>query len=89
MTPASLARLPDKSMLMVSGHTHGGQVRLPWVGPVINASNAPLAWSHGHIRLGLRQLIVSAGLGTSVLPIRYRCPPEIVEIELTTQKASP
>lgn len=39
--PASLARLPDKSMLMVSGHTHGGQVRLPWVGPVINASNAP------------------------------------------------
>lgn len=64
--PASMMQFPDRSMLMVSGHTHGGQVRLPWIGPIINSSQAPLAWSRGHIRLGLRHLIVSAGLGTSV-----------------------
>ncbi len=80
--PASLMRLPDQPMLVVSGHTHGGQVRLPWFGPVINASAAPLAWSHGHVTLGHRQLIVSAGLGTSVMPFRFLCSPEIVEIEL-------
>lgn len=81
--PASAMRIPDRAMLIVSGHTHGGQVCLPWVGPVVNASNAPLAWSQGHIKLGLRHLVVSAGIGTSLLPFRYLCPPEIGEIELT------
>lgn len=82
--PASMLQIPDRSLLMVSGHTHGGQVRLPWFGPVINASSAPLAWSQGHTKLGSRQLIVSAGLGTSVLPFRFRCLPELNEIKLTS-----
>jgi uncharacterized protein len=82
--PASFSRIPDQPLVVVSGHTHGGQVRLPWVGAVVNASAAPLAWSHGHIKLGRRHLIVSAGIGTSVLPIRFRCPPEINAIELSS-----
>jgi len=82
--PASAMYLPDRAMLVVSGHTHGGQVRLPWFGPLINSSQAPLAWSQGHVRLGLRHLVVSAGLGTSILPFRFNCPPEILEIELAT-----
>jgi uncharacterized protein len=82
--PASFSQIPDQPLIVISGHTHGGQVRLPWVGAVVNASAAPLAWSHGYIRLGLRHLIVSAGIGTSVVPIRFRCPPEINEIELSS-----
>jgi uncharacterized protein len=82
--PASFAQIPDHPLVTVSGHTHGGQVRLPWIGAVVNASAAPLAWSHGHIKLGRRHLIVSSGIGTSVLPIRFCCPPEIIEIELNT-----
>jgi predicted MPP superfamily phosphohydrolase len=80
--PAAFGDLPPGRWLMLSGHTHGGQVRLPWVGPVVNASAAPLKWTHGHIIEGDRELIVSAGLGTSGLPIRWRCPPELVELQV-------
>jgi predicted MPP superfamily phosphohydrolase len=80
MDPASFADVPKGPWVTVSGHTHGGQWRIPFWGPLVNASDAPLRWSHGHIIEGGRHLIVSAGLGTSGLPWRINCPPEIVEI---------
>jgi len=80
--PAAFGDLPEGSWLMVSGHTHGGQIRFPFIGPVVNASAAPLRWTHGHIVENDRHLIVSAGLGTSGLPIRWRCPPELVELQV-------
>lgn len=80
--PASFAAVPSGLIATVCGHTHGGQVRLPFVGPVINASSAPLAWTHGRITEAHGTLIISAGLGTSGLPIRLNCPPEILLLRI-------
>jgi predicted MPP superfamily phosphohydrolase len=78
--PASFAAVPAGPIVTVSGHTHGGHIRLPGLGAIVNASRAPLRWTHGHIIEGKRHLVVSAGLGTSVLPLRLNCPPEIAEL---------
>jgi predicted MPP superfamily phosphohydrolase len=84
--PASFAEVPAGPIATVCGHTHGGQIRLPLLGAVVNASSAPLSWTHGHILDGGRSLIVSAGLGTSTLPLRFNCPPEIVEITIAPRE---
>lgn len=62
--------------LMLSGHTHGGQVRLPLVGAL---SLPPLGRKYvaGSFRLGSLQLYVNRGLGAVGLPFRFDCPPEI------------
>jgi predicted MPP superfamily phosphohydrolase len=68
--------------LILSGHTHGGQVVLPFVPPLL----LPLMgrkYVHGHFRLsdGM-QLYVNRGIGAVTLPFRLRCPPEITVITL-------
>ncbi len=62
--------------LMLSGHTHGGQVRLPFLGAV---DLPPLGekYVQGLFQLGSLQLYVNRGLGTVELPFRLNCPPEI------------
>ena len=75
--PATFSKIPDGPYLTLSGHTHGGQFRLPIVGPIVNSSDAPLKWSSGHIVENGRHLFVSRGLGTSIFPFRFNCPPEI------------
>lgn len=84
--PAVFAEVPNTTFLTVCGHTHGGQIVLPFFGPIVNASEAPLKWTYGHILEGKRNLIVSSGLGTSVAPVRFNCPPEVVEINLQPPK---
>jgi predicted MPP superfamily phosphohydrolase len=62
--------------LMLSGHTHGGQIRIPLVG----ATNLPplgRKYVEGWFRFGNLQLYVNRGLGTVGLPVRFNCPPEI------------
>jgi predicted MPP superfamily phosphohydrolase len=81
--PAWFADLPEGPFLMLSGHTHGGQIRLPLFGVVHNASRAPLHWSHGLVVERGRHLIVSAGLGTSSIPLRIGVPPELVAVEVS------
>ncbi len=67
--------------LMLSGHSHGGQVRLPFVGPIVLP---PLGQKYisGHFQLGHMQLYVNRGIGTVGLPFRLNCPPEITEFTL-------
>ena len=84
--PASFADLPFGPYVMLSGHTHGGQIQLPLVGPLVNMSEAPLAWTYGHVESGGRQLYVTSGLGTSGVPIRLRIPPEIALIDIATSE---
>ena len=55
----------------------------PGLGIVKNSSRAPLRWSHGLVVEGGRHLIVTAGLGTSGIPLRIGVPPEFVLIEVT------
>lgn len=75
--PALFAHAPAGNVVMICGHTHGGQIVLPLIGPVVNASRAPLRWTYGHINEDGKHLVVSAGFGTSGLPIRWNRPPEI------------
>ena len=67
--------------LMLSGHSHGGQVRLPVLGPLILP---PLGkkYTEGHYQFGHMQLYVNRGIGTVGLPFRLNCPAEITHITL-------
>ena len=80
--PATFAEVPAGPHLTLCGHTHGGQVRLPFVGPLVNSSRAPLRWTAGHIVEEGRHLFVSRGLGTSVIPLRLNCAPELCLISI-------
>ena len=62
--------------LMLSGHTHGGQIRLPLIGPIVLPIGGRL-YPEGPYRLGSLQLYVNRGLGTVGVPFRLDCPPEI------------
>ncbi|MGH9168747.1 MAG: metallophosphoesterase [Acidimicrobiia bacterium] len=69
--------------LVVAGHTHGGQVRLPVVGALVTNSSMPTKLARGLARLGRSYLHVSPGLGTSkYAPFRLFCRPEATMLEL-------
>jgi uncharacterized protein len=80
--PAWFMRVPAGPFLTLAGHTHGGQIKIPWLGILKNSSRAPLRWSHGLVVEGGRHLYVSAGLGTSVIPLRIGVPPEYAVIDI-------
>lgn len=75
--------------LLVAGHTHGGQVRLPWIGPLLTLSSVPRAWASGRTSLpGGRTLVVSRGIGMErgLAPrVRFLCRPELVVIDLVPE----
>ncbi len=72
--------------LLVAGHTHGGQVRLPFLGPLVTFSSVPSAWASGTTDLGDgRTLVVSRGLGMergAAPRLRFNCNPELVVIDV-------
>ena len=72
--------------LCLAGHTHGGQVRVPWYGPLVIDSEIPKKWSRGFHCIGIPYLNVSAGAGSNryqgLPPIRLNCPTEMTLIEL-------
>ncbi len=76
--PDVVRRVPSRVALQLSGHTHGGQVRLLGWSP-ISPSGRELAY--GHIRKNC-DLVVSGGLGCSIMPFRLGVPPEIVLVTL-------
>lgn len=67
--------------LMLSGHTHGGQVRLPLVG-ALQLPELGRKYVEGWFRLGSMQLYVNRGIGTVGIPFRLDCPPEITLLTL-------
>jgi predicted MPP superfamily phosphohydrolase len=71
--------------LTISGHTHGGQVVIPFFGaPFLSVQNKN--YSSGLIATPKTQLFISRGIGWSILPIRFNCYPEIAVLELVNQK---
>jgi predicted MPP superfamily phosphohydrolase len=80
--PDIFPRVPGRIALTLSGHTHGGQIVLPGIGPLVVPSRYGLRYLYGHVAEGDRDLVVSGGIGTSIVPARLGVSPEIVHIEL-------
>lgn len=83
--PFIFRRMPDRVALTLSGHTHGGQVNLPFAETRYTRSFADLVY--GHIVQNNRNLIVSGGLGTSHAPVRFLRPPELVAVTIGAASA--
>jgi len=71
--------------VMLSGHTHNGQLHFPLLGPLLVPSQFGGRYMHGLKRVGETWLYVSAGVGTAAIPMRWGNPPELPVIRL--QKA--
>ncbi|NOT28333.1 MAG: metallophosphoesterase [Acidobacteria bacterium] len=69
--------VPDRVALTLAGHTHGGQVRLPFIGRPIVPSQFGERFAAGHVVEDNRHLFVATGLGTSILPVRFRVAPAV------------
>lgn len=81
--PDLFAQAPEQAVLTLAGHTHCGQVKLPLVGYVVFPSRGSRRWPCGLYREGDQQLYVTGGIGVSILPVRFRAPPEIAVVTLS------
>jgi hypothetical protein len=70
--------------LMLAGHTHGGQIRLPWIGPIVCPSLHGIRYAGGTFFAPPTLLHVSRGI-SSLLPLRLSCPGEITKLILRTK----
>jgi predicted MPP superfamily phosphohydrolase len=71
--------------LYLAGHTHGGQIRLPWYGAIFTSSQLGKRHEMGHYRQGTTELYVSRGVGLegmSAPRIRFLSPPEVTLVEI-------
>lgn len=76
--PDLFVKIPPRVSLTLAAHTHGGQVNLPLVGRMVVPSAYGQRFAAGHIVENGRQLFVTTGVGTSIIPVRFRVTPEIV-----------
>lgn len=75
--------VPPRVSLTIAGHTHGGQVSVPFFGPPIVPSDFGRRYANGLVVEDDRVLFVSPGLGTSILPVRFLVPPAVSLLTLT------
>jgi predicted MPP superfamily phosphohydrolase len=86
-SPDVFPEVPERVALTLAGHTHGGQVNLPFVGRLMVPSRYGQRYAYGHIIEGGRQMFVSSGIGNAILPARYGVPPEIVLLRIGAPQA--
>ena len=72
--------------LMMSGHTHGGQIRLPLVNPVASVSQYGDKYTYGLVDGPFSKVLISSGIGMVGVPLRIGTRPEIVLVELKSKK---
>jgi uncharacterized protein len=82
--PDIFPEVPARVSLTLAAHTHGGQVKLPVIGTLITTSK--LGYVAGEYVDQGRHLFVTTGIGTSILPVRFGVPPEIVILTLTAAR---
>jgi predicted MPP superfamily phosphohydrolase len=76
-------KVSDDIVLLLTGHTHGGQVRFPYFGaPIVPSS---FGYTQGHIVESGLDMFVTTGIGTSILPVRFGVPPEIAVLTIHSQ----
>ena len=80
--PDIFTEVPERVSLTLAGHTHGGQIKLPFVPPLWTPSEYGARFAYGHIVERGRHMIVSGGLGCSKVPLRLGVPPEILRVDL-------
>jgi len=68
--------------MVFSGHTHGGQICLPFIGPIFTWSKFQRKYHRGLHQYNGSYMHISPGLGTSCMPLRFMCPPEITQIKI-------
>ena len=76
----------------LAGHTHGGQVRLPWFGAIVTSSRYGKRYEAGPYQVGSTHLYVNRGIGMEgleALRVRWLCPPEVAEIEISVVERAP
>jgi predicted MPP superfamily phosphohydrolase len=83
--PDIFPKLSKAVSLLLAGHTHGGQVNLPLVGTPVTPSDYGQRYAAGHIFENDHHLFVTSGIGTSIMPVRFRVPPEIVILTLKSE----
>ncbi|HJL30368.1 MAG TPA: hypothetical protein RMI62_14925, partial [Polyangiaceae bacterium LLY-WYZ-15_(1-7)] len=81
-SPDVFPAVPASVSLTVAAHTHGGQVRVPFAGPLFVPSRYGTRYARGHFVEGGRHLWVTSGVGNSMVPVRFGVPPEIVVLTL-------
>jgi uncharacterized protein len=80
--PDIFTEIPERAALTLAGHTHGGQVRLPLLGRPVVPSRYGERFAAGHVVEGSRHLYVTTGVGTSIIPVRFRVAPEVVLLRI-------
>jgi uncharacterized protein len=80
--PDVFPEIPHRVALTLAGHTHGGQVDFPLWGTPVVPSRFGDRYARGLVVENGRHLFVTSGLGTSILPVRFRVPPEIALIRV-------
>lgn len=81
-SPDVFPEVPARVAATLAAHTHGGQVRLPPFPPPLVPSRYGSRFAAGHVIEGGRHLFVTTGVGTSILPVRFAVPPEVVILTL-------
>jgi uncharacterized protein len=72
----------NPNAIFVAGHTHGGQVYLPFYGAPVVPATGPREWAHGWVQYLGKRMYVTSGLGVSILPVRFNMRPEWVTFTL-------
>ncbi|HKR13262.1 MAG TPA: metallophosphoesterase [Pyrinomonadaceae bacterium] len=84
--PDMFPKLPQHVPLLLGGHTHGGQVSFPFIGSVVHPSDFGQRYARGHVVENGHHLFVTSGIGTSIMPVRFGVPPEIVLLTVKTRQ---
>jgi predicted MPP superfamily phosphohydrolase len=84
--PDIFARVPATVQLLLAAHTHGGQVNFPLIGTPIVPSRFGRRYTAGHVFENGHHLFVTTGIGTSILPVRFRVTPEIAILTVESAK---
>ncbi len=81
-SPVLFNSIKSKTDLAFAGHSHGGQIRIPFIGPLWTPEGTD-KYESGWFEEGHAKMYVSRGIGTSILPIRFNCRPEVAFIKIS------
>ena len=86
--PDLFPQVPLRVALTLAGHTHGGQVWLPFVGRPVVPSRYGARYAAGHVVENGRHLFVATGVGTSIIPVRFCVPPSVAVLTLVPESGT-